>query len=854
MAGSYHTTETALAGVQVQTSLLGQPIPIGWGRAKISCNLIDYVGFKAIPHTTKTGGKGGSSSSTTYTYTASIIMSLGEGPVTGIRTVYRDSSTLSLSDAGLSLATGGITQSPWGYMTSLFPSHALGYSSLAYVYAQDYQLGSGASLSNHSFEVDFAIQMSGLPDADPKDVATDFLTNVSYGVTGWISGLIGDLSDYSTYCRANGLLLSPVLDSQSTGSDFLKRIAGQSNSEFFWSEGLLKAKPYGDAAATGNGVTWTPNLTPIFDLDEDDFLSEVSLEIVDQSDAYNSVSIEFLDRSNQYQPAPQPAYDLDNIVTFGLRKRDIEQCHDICDADVARKVVQLKLQRTLYIRDRYTFDLPEDFIALEPMDYVTLTTTVDGMKLNRQLVLIDTIDEAPDGVLTITAEGIPGQTASAALYPAHVSAGYQPAVDVAPGNVISPFLFNGPTSLATQDHEVWCAVAGGSNWGGCFVWISFDDTTYTQVGQINNPARYGTLSSSLASHADPDTTNTLHVALVSSDLTIGTATHAEADAGATLMLIDSEILAYADATLTSAGHYDLSYLRRGLRGTAPAAHSSGAAFVRLDDAIFKFAYDPANQGATVYVKFQSYNHYGRGLQDLAGLTAYTVGLAPNFTIPTTPANLRLSGGGTTWTGSQINVLCDAVDGATSYEFDFYDSAGTTLLRSITNSAPAATYTSAMASSDGIARTYQVKVKASNSAGASAQSSAMTISNAAPDAVTTPAILGSSVTATATCDASSDPDLAGYCVFYSGTSGFDPATTGGVVLSGINSIAVYGLAAGTYYGRIAAIDPWSSAPALLNLSSEISFTITTGGGGTPSGGGTGGGGYGGRRLGDGTVIP
>ena len=61
MAGSFHTTETALAGVQVQTSLLGEPIPIGWGRAKLSCNLIDYVGFKAIAATTKTGGKAGCS-------------------------------------------------------------------------------------------------------------------------------------------------------------------------------------------------------------------------------------------------------------------------------------------------------------------------------------------------------------------------------------------------------------------------------------------------------------------------------------------------------------------------------------------------------------------------------------------------------------------------------------------------------------------------------------------------------------------------------------------------------------------------------------------------------------------------
>ena len=80
------------------------------------------------------------------------------------------------------------------------------------------------------------------------------------------------------------------------------------------------------------------------------------------------------------------------------------------------------------------------------------------------------------------------------------------------------------------------------------------------------------------------------------------------------------------------------------------------------------------------------------------------------------------------------------------------------------------------------------------------------------------------------------------LYYSGTSGFDPAVSGGLVTSGIASINVFGLAAGTYYGKIAAYDGWSSAPSLLNLSAEISFTITTGGGSSPSGGGTGGGGY------------
>lgn len=851
MLGGTHTTESKLAGIDIQTSLLGTPISLGWGRAKVGCNLIDYVGFKAIPKTTKTGGKGGSSS-TTYTYTASPIMLLCEGSIQSVRTVYRDASVLSLTAAGLSLATGTLTQSVWGYLTSLFPSHAVEYSSLAFVYAQDYPLGNSASLANHSFEVDFAVQMAGLADADPKDIATDFLTNVSYGVTGWKSGLIGSWAIWSLYCRAANLLLSPTLDAQASGADFLARIAEQSNSEFFWSEGVLKCKPYGDTAVTGNSVTWTPDLTPQYDLDEDDFIGDVIMEIVDQTDAYNYVTIEFLDRTNQYEPAPMPAQDLDNIITYGLRKRDAKTMHDVKLASVAQTLAQIELQKSLYIRETFRFTLPEDFVLLEPMDYVTLTTTVDGLKLNRQLVLIKEIVEDEVGNLSFVASIVPGLTASAAAYAAHTSAGNQPAVDVDPGNIVTPRIFNAPTSLATVDHEVWCAVAGGVNWGGAFVWISADNVTYAQIGIIRGPARYGVLTAALANATDPDTTNTLSVNLTTSLGALGTATHAEADAGASMCLVGAELLAFADQTLTSAYNYNLTYLRRGLRGTPPSAHSIGDTFIRIDDALFKFAYDPANSGGTIYLKFQSFNRYGRAVQDLAGVTAYSLGLAVAVTLPDAPASIGLAGGGSTWTGAAINLMCADSARATSYQFDVYKSDGTTFLCSLVSATAQAVYTAAQAASYGPQRAYKIKVKALNAAGSSAYTSMLDVTNAAPAAVSGASASGGATSGSVSCTASGDADLGGYVVFYSGTSGFDANVTGGAVVSGITTLSIFGLAAATYYARIAAYDLWTGKPSLLNLSAELSFTITTGGGSTPSGGGTSGGGYIGSK--NNTAIP
>ena len=632
------TSDPKLNSISVQSSTLGLPLSIGAGRNRMKCNLIWYNAFTATPHTTEqSGGKGlgGGSSNTTYTYTASIMMALGEGPITGIRTVYRDKSVYtSLAAAGLSLATGTPGQAVWSYLTSLYPAQARAYSRISYVYASGYPLSDSATLANHSFEADWPIQMSGLADADPKDWLTAFFTNTQWGLPGWGSGLLGDWSEWSTYCRANNLLVSPLLESQVQASAHVTEITDITNSAAFWSEGLLKVRPYGDRAATGNGVTYTPNLTPCYDLTEDDFIegdnAPVTVEIIDQSDAYNISQVEFLDRNSQYDVGIATAFDDANIDLYGPRKADPVTWHSICDAGIAQNAAQLLNQRSLYKRLQYSFTLPWNFILLEPMDLVTITTISDELNLNRQLVRILQIDESEtDDTLAFVAEHVDIGTASAPTYAAHPSLGFSPNDSVAPGSVSAPFLFLAPANLAGLNAEIWLAAASTSaTWGGCEVWISGDNVAYSRVGRVQGPARYGTLTAALPSHADPDTVNTLAVDLSTSLGTLSGTTASGMAAGATLAIVDGEVIAYQNATLTSANHYSLAPLARGQRGTAPAAHASGAKFARLDDAIFKFGYDQAVIGDTIYVKLPSFNIFGGALQDISTVATYTIAV-PN---------------------------------------------------------------------------------------------------------------------------------------------------------------------------------------------------------------------------------
>jgi len=193
-----------------------------------------------------------------------------------------------------------------------------------------------------------------------------------------------------------------------------------------------------------------------------------------------------------------------------------------------------------------------------------------------------------------------------------------------------------------------------------------------------------------------------------------------------------------------------------------------------------------------------------------------------------------------WTDSLNLQLAGNIARAATYRWTFYETDGTTVI--VTHSTPdrSINYAASQARIDGVRRAYVVGVAGVNSAGVGVEAKTAVLSKDAPAAVTSPAITGGDTTAVATCDET--PGASGYVVFYGDATGFDPTTTGGVVTSGLPSISIFGLDAGTYYGRVAAYDEWTANPAYLSLSDEIPFTITVGGGSTPSGGGGGGGGY------------
>ena len=743
---------TVLHSLRVQTAAYGQAIPIVYGQNRISGKLIWYGDFTPIAQSSKqaSGGKGlggGTTRTTSYTYTAAVAIALCEGPIAQLCNVWDTKGTLllvsasenftvpggggsyqlsqhanyfahygvsrldaysvsandygsdgpttlsgsqskpmslvgslpgagqytlnpasatfafSAADAGkqvsityvygvpnsnsngqplqqlaLTLFTGSRPQTPWPYLTSNHPGQDLGYNGLAYLAASAMDLGSSGSLPNYSYEVLGLLPFGGgITDVEPGAIVNDLLTNAFYGV-GWPGSLIADYSNFSSYCMANGMFLSPVIDSQQTAAALIDDLIDLSNGAAVWSEGVVKLKSYGDTTAVANGAIFVPNTTPVYDLSDRDFLRKDNDDPVkvlrkSRADILNAIKIEFVNRANSYNVEIAEDKDDANIALYGLKAGSPRQAHAVCDAAVAKKVANHRRMRSVYIDggSAYRFTLGWQYILLEPMDLVTITDS--NLGLSRHPVRITSIKENDGGELDFEAEEFPWGTATPTAYPYSAGAGFAPNQQADPGGVNPPIIFepnNRLTGGAQTGYEIWIGVSGlSSNWGGCNVWISLDNATYRRIGTIHGAARMGVLTAALASGSDPDTANTLSVDLSQSFGTLSSGSVADADNWRTACLIydgsgNYEVLAYQTMTLTAPNRYTSNaYLRRGAFSTPIGAHANGAQFLRLDEAVFDWSYDPTLIGQTVYFKFTSFNKFELMEQSLANVSAYT---------------------------------------------------------------------------------------------------------------------------------------------------------------------------------------------------------------------------------------
>ena len=182
----------------------------------------------------------------------------------------------------------------------------------------------------------------------------------------------------------------------------------------------------------------------------------------------------------EYQATPVEARDQAMIEQFGLRVGSTITAHEICDLNVASIVAQTILQRGLYVRTQYKFDLGWEFCLLDPMDIVTLSDA--NLGLNGALARIVEIEEDDQGKLSILAEELVVGVRRRRPIPPTPRAALRSIWRVSAAAVNTPLIFEPPPQLTRNNvAEIWLGASGGTarvadpNWGGCVVWAKLDN-------------------------------------------------------------------------------------------------------------------------------------------------------------------------------------------------------------------------------------------------------------------------------------------------------------------------------------------------------------------------------------------
>ena len=659
----------AAAGLQVQTSAYGLVVPILFGKNQTTPNLIQMFNFRSyqnVEASSTSGGKGGSPSPTTITYTYSVtpLFGLCEGTITSFDTIRKDKE-FPTALTGWATFTGSQTTA-WSISTA----NPRVYPKIAYIAYENYNLGTSTGLPNHS------IVLTGLNpystgasyyDAHPVKIVKELLTNAQFGIGfSYLDPSVDTpgVATFWNYCLAitssannQCMLFSPLIKDQRPTAEIINEIIMAANGAFVWSEGVLKIKPYGDSALTGpaalSSIVYTPYLTPVYSLTDNDFMSPKNQDPIKvmrkpRNDTYNQISIEYVDKDKQYNPSIVEVKDDADIAQFGLRKKDTMKCHFITNKDTAQMVAQLILQKNLSIVNKYQFVLGWRYCLLEPMDLVNITDS--NLGFSAKTVRITSISENDQGLLSIEAEDFPLGASSPALYSTGSGSGTGTNYGADPGNVNTPYFINPPYFLTPSGQELWIAVSADSPfWGGCTVYASVDNVDYAPIGTIFNKARYGVSTASITSNsgAISDTTNTLAVdldisngVLISTDAA-GLAAYVTLSAIQTSSTSGFELISYQTATSTTGYAYNISTMKRGVYGTTIQSHASASQFIRVDDAIFKWLVpstfiDVNNTGQLTYFKFVSTNVFGTVTQEWTTVTtAYSLAIpAQNLPQPT----------------------------------------------------------------------------------------------------------------------------------------------------------------------------------------------------------------------------
>lgn len=383
--------------------------------------MLDGYGYVA-PKTGK-GGAAGKGKTSGGSVNAALGLAMGPIIYNGTLAVYENAGVAQASTLPLNWYDGFDGQSPDPTFASNSPNQPTpNYSGIFYVTGTPFQLQGGVlpnfSAELHGYRSGTAGNNGAVVgyDANPALIVTDMLYDSRVGIH--FPGPPSDFSIWANFCQAAVLGFSLLCDKQQPLSSWIEELLLLTTSAGFWSSGRFVILPYSIGQLDNNGAAYYPNLTPVANLTDDDFLSfssgssgrrspnekdPVLIMRSDVSKLTNWMTIEILERDYRYDSVIcPPQFDQGSIDLYGVRTESSIQAHEVCTQVVGEAVVGYLLQRKHRLRNTFKFRVGWRYMLLEPMDIVSLTDTVSG--LQQYPVRIIEIEEDEEGGLTMTAE------------------------------------------------------------------------------------------------------------------------------------------------------------------------------------------------------------------------------------------------------------------------------------------------------------------------------------------------------------------------------------------------------------------------------------------------------------------
>lgn len=695
---------------QIIVSTYGNAIPLIYGAEnRVSGNVIWSSGLIESSEEEESGGGkggGGGATTTTYSYRISFALAMGAGPMVGVKRIWANSK-LIYDSTGLTLPAvdpvygqvvtkamdahavmeemrfypGSTVQVPDSWIQSYNPSTPA-YRNVAYIVFKDMQLADfGNRLPNIEVEIagSAVTNVAAVVHDIARRVGVDDISVI--GLTDELRGLV----------IARSVQASGALTPLAVAFNFdLAEQAGQVRC-VKRGAGMKAVVPVGDMGAVQGA---------------DNAAEPARFKAVTALEMPKTVSLTHLDPALDYQINSQRAFkDLGNAANIISVELPLT-----LGVDAARRIADRTLWEAWTARRSVSFALTDKWVRRAAGD--VLGVLVDGQIIPYKVVRISRGD---NGVSTYEAQRDDPEvyTSNALGTDGNL-----------PSNVVK---FPGVTRLVLMDMPIvndggddtgfyWVVTGASAGWRGADVRRSVDGgSTYSSMNKVGVRSVIGDVPVALAVGPTDfwDRGNTLTVTLAYTGSALESVSEDLVIAGYNAAWVGpssgqgGEVIQFATATLVGPGQYTLSNLLRGRLGTeANTTHGANEVFVLLrSTTLGRSEFGPADW------------YYARLFKPVSVLTnevdttaqAFTnngVGKAPKSPVHVEGVrdvsnNLSLS-----WvrrTRLQVPGLglgpVPLGELTEAYSIDIYS--GASVVRTITATTPAASYTAAEQTADGL---------------------------------------------------------------------------------------------------------------------------------------------------------